>query len=171
MGIAQPPKSSISSDAQRLAASNERDSAAKPSAAALTTATTTSSTTAPPTASATSLSPEEQSHLDKENNFKAAAAEIGDKIANHPGAVTQDDAKLLHSREQRAHGHTEKGGIAAQAQHLAAGNAAKKEEHTTTENGHEKGDIAAQTQHLATEDATKKEEHLVTEKASEKEGA
>ena len=43
-------------------------------------------------------------------------------MANDPASVTKEDGDLLHSREQRAHGRTEKGGIASQAQRLAAEN-------------------------------------------------
>lgn len=103
-GQAQPPKDSISADAQRLASANERGDA-------------------PTTGSTGPLSPSEQSHLTKERNFQQAAAEVGAKIQNAPETVTKEDGDLLHSREQRAHGHTDKGGIAAQAQHLAAQNA------------------------------------------------
>lgn len=46
-------------------------------------------------------------------------------MATNPASVTKEDGDLLHSREQRAHGHTDKGGIASQAQHLAAENAKK----------------------------------------------
>lgn len=50
------------------------------------------------------------------------ASEIGDKMTNDPASVTKEDANLLHSREQRAHGQTEKGGITSQAHKLAAEN-------------------------------------------------
>ena len=43
-------------------------------------------------------------------------------MADNPASVTEKDAALLHSREHRAHGHTEKGGIAAQAERQAAEN-------------------------------------------------
>lgn len=36
--------------------------------------------------------------------------------------MTSEDANLLRSRETRAHGTTEKGGITAQVQHQAAVN-------------------------------------------------
>lgn len=96
-GQAQPPKDSVSADAQRLASANEQGTAPK---------------TGP-------LSPEEQSHLTKERNLEAAVDQVGSK---DPAQVTQDDANLLHSREQRAHGHTEKGGVASQAQQIATEN-------------------------------------------------
>ncbi|THW37314.1 hypothetical protein D6D21_08310 [Aureobasidium pullulans] len=96
-GQAQPPKDSVSADAQRLASANERGTAPK---------------TGP-------LDPAEQSHVTRERNFEEAVNQVGSK---DPTQVTQDDANLLHSREQRAHGHTEKGGAASQAQSIATEN-------------------------------------------------
>jgi len=93
-GQAQPPKDSVSADAQRLAAANEQGAAPK---------------TGP-------LSPAEQSHLTKERNLEQTVNEVASK---DPSQITQDDANLLHSREQRAHGHTEKGGVASQAKTIA----------------------------------------------------
>ncbi|KAI4723222.1 hypothetical protein E4T48_00529 [Aureobasidium sp. EXF-10727] len=93
-GQAQPPKDSVSAEAQRLASANERGAAPK---------------TGP-------LDPAEQSHLTKERNLEQAINQVGSK---DPSQITQDDANLLHSREQRAHGHTEKGGVASQAQSIA----------------------------------------------------
>jgi hypothetical protein len=93
-GQAQPPKDSVSADAQRLASANERGTTLK---------------TGP-------LDPADQSHLTKERNLEQAVNEIGSK---DPSQITQDDANLLHSREQRAHGHTEKGGVASQAKTIA----------------------------------------------------
>ncbi|KAH0145463.1 hypothetical protein KCU67_g12628, partial [Aureobasidium melanogenum] len=84
-------------DAQRLAAANEKGTAPK---------------TGP-------LNPAEQSHLTKERNLEQAVNQVGSK---DPSQITQDDANLLHSREQRAHGHTEKGGVASQAQSIATEN-------------------------------------------------
>ena len=43
-------------------------------------------------------------------------------MANAPSQVTKEEADLLHSREQRAFGETSKGGIASQAQSMAAEN-------------------------------------------------
>ena len=68
------------------------------------------------------MTPEQQSHLTKERNFQEAVSEVGSKMENDPASVTKEDGDLLHRREQRAHGVTEKGGIAAQAQRLAAEN-------------------------------------------------
>jgi hypothetical protein len=62
--------------------------------------------------------PQEQSHHDKEENLHKAEVTIMPKIEQ--GTITQADANTLHSREMRAHGHTEKGGPAAVAQSLAA---------------------------------------------------
>ncbi|KAI4856803.1 hypothetical protein E4T45_01723 [Aureobasidium sp. EXF-8846] len=96
-GQAQPPKDSVSAEAQRLAAANERG-------------------TTPKTAQTGSLNSSEQSHLTKERNLEEAVNEVGSK---DPSQITRDDANLLHSREQRAHGHTEKGGVASQAKVIA----------------------------------------------------
>ena len=114
-GQAQPPKDSLSAEAQRLAAANERG-------ATTTTASTTSATSGTTATSGQGLTSEQQSHLTKERNFQRAVDEVGAKMENDPGSVTKEDGDLLHRREQRAHGVTEKGGIAAQAQHLAAEN-------------------------------------------------
>ena len=95
-GQAQPPKDSVSADAQRLAAANEQGAA--------------------PKAKTGPLSPAEQSHLTKERNLEQTVNEVASK---DPSQITQDDANLLHSREQRAHGHTEKGGVASQAKTIA----------------------------------------------------
>ena len=95
-GQAQPPKDSVSADAQRLAAANEQGAA--------------------PKAKTGPLSPAEQSHLTKERNLEQTVNEVASK---DPSQITQDDANLLHSREQRAHGHTEKGGVASQTKTIA----------------------------------------------------
>lgn len=47
------------------------------------------------------------------------------KLANDPDHVTTKDANHLHSLEQKAHGHTEKGGVTSQAQRLAQVNEGK----------------------------------------------
>lgn len=96
----------MSADAQRLAAANEgaTKNAIDPKG---------------------KLSAEMQSAIDRKENFEDAAVGVGQKMKNHPTHVTKDEADLLHSREQRAFGETEKGGIAAQAQHLAAENEKK----------------------------------------------
>lgn len=98
--------------------------------------------------SAGTINAEELSHLSKDREFYMAATAIGEKIAHDPEHVTQEDADFIHSREQNAHGHTEKGGITAQAQHLAAENAAKAQVHHT-----EHGTIS-QAQHIEAKVAT-----------------
>jgi len=98
----QPPKDSISSDAQRLASQNEG-------------ATSSSAPKGP-------SDPVAQSTADRVANFEKEAENIVTKMATNPQAVTQEDADLAHSREQRAFGQTSKGGIAAQAQSLASEN-------------------------------------------------
>ncbi|CAO2656704.1 Nn.00g055070.m01.CDS01 [Neocucurbitaria sp. VM-36] len=60
--------------------------------------------------------PQEQSHYDREANF--CRAEVTVKPKMEQGTLTQGDADLLYSREMRAHGHIEKGGLAAAAQSL-----------------------------------------------------
>lgn len=69
--------------------------------------------------------PATQSQLDREANLAEAQDKVAPKIQNDPEHVTKEDASLLRSRETRAHGVTEKGGTAATAQHLAAGNEKK----------------------------------------------
>lgn len=98
----QPPSGSLSSQAQHEAAVNEG-------------ATTATRTAAP-------VDPTVRSQLDRQANFEDAASKVGGKLVNEPGNVTTEEADLLHSREQRAFGRTEKGGLAAQAQHQVASN-------------------------------------------------
>ncbi|XP_014558407.1 hypothetical protein COCVIDRAFT_36160 [Bipolaris victoriae FI3] len=64
------------------------------------------------------LSPQEQSHHDKEENFRQAELAIQPKIQD--STVTPAEANKLHSCEMRAHGHTEKGGLAATAQSVVS---------------------------------------------------
>lgn len=66
----------------------------------------------------------DQGQQQREENFQEAVNVVAPKMANAPETVTKEDGDLLHSREQRARGVTEKGGIASQAQHLAAENKA-----------------------------------------------
>lgn len=61
---------------------------------------------------------QEQSHRDKEANLHKTEDAIKTKVEQ--GAVTAEDADLLHSRETRAHGRTEKGGLTATAQSIAS---------------------------------------------------
>ncbi|EUC36011.1 hypothetical protein COCCADRAFT_89389 [Bipolaris zeicola 26-R-13] len=64
------------------------------------------------------LSPQEQSHHDKEENLRQAELAIQPKIQD--STVTPAEANKLHSCEMRAHGHTEKGGLAATAQSVVS---------------------------------------------------
>ena len=64
----------------------------------------------------------QQSNADRMANFEEAVDQVAPKMENDPAAVTKEDGDLLHSREQRAFGKTEKGGIASEAQKLAAEN-------------------------------------------------
>jgi hypothetical protein len=105
-GQANPPKGSLSSEAESLAAANEGRAA------------TGASTSGP-------ADPADQSARDRLNNFQEVSEQVGSKMASNPEAVSKDEADLLHSREQRAFGATSKGGIASQAQSLAADNESK----------------------------------------------
>ena len=69
------------------------------------------------------LTPAEQSQLDRKANYVEAADKVGTKLETDPGNVTKEEGDLLHSRETKAFGATEKGGIASQAQSQAAKNA------------------------------------------------
>lgn len=73
----------------------------------------------------TGTDPATQSSMTKEANFADAQDKVVPKMDNDPEHVTKEDANLLRSRETRAHGVTEKGGVAATAQHLAAENEKK----------------------------------------------
>ena len=108
----QPPSGSISSVAQHQAAVNE---GATGSSASGTTTASSGIGGAP-------LDPSTQSQMDRQANYQDAASKVGGKLVNEPGNVTKDEADLLHSREQRAFGVTEKGGLASQAQHQVAEN-------------------------------------------------
>jgi hypothetical protein len=72
----------------------------------------------PPTNGKNTLSPQEQSHSDKEENIHQAEVAIKPKIEE--GTVTAAEANKLNSREMRAHGHIEKGGTAATAQSVVS---------------------------------------------------
>lgn len=73
-----------------------------------------------------STNPTQQSQADREANFVEAADKVGSKMATDPASVTKEDGDMLHSRETKAFGATEKGGIASQAQSLASENAGDK---------------------------------------------
>lgn len=66
-----------------------------------------------------------QSAIDRKENFEDVAVNVGHKMKVDPTHITKEEADLLHSREQRAFGHTEKDGAASKAQHLAAQNEKK----------------------------------------------
>ena len=116
-GGQQPLRGDLASTAQSLAAANERGDKAQ--AAATSTGSAPGNVTI-------NLSSAEQSQLDKEANHVQAADKVVSKMANEPGSVTKEDGDLLHSRETRAFGATEKGGIASKAQSLASENAGDK---------------------------------------------
>ncbi|KAI7577834.1 hypothetical protein KC316_g10133 [Hortaea werneckii] len=106
-GQANPPPGSLSAQAEHLAAVNEGRATAQASA------------------SGENNDPASQSSKDRLHNLEEATSQVGQKMARDPGHVTKDDANLLHSREERAFGKTEKGGISAQAQNMAAQNEGK----------------------------------------------
>ena len=108
-----PTKGDLASQAQSVAAANEKGTTVQ------TNPTQGSGVKA-------DLTPGEQSQLDREANYVEAADQIGAKLATDPGSVTKEDGDLLHSRETKAFGATEKGGIASQAQSQAAENAGDK---------------------------------------------
>ncbi|KAK5722616.1 hypothetical protein LTR15_005847 [Elasticomyces elasticus] len=104
-GVANPPKGSLSSQAESLAAANEGRS-----------------NNSAVNATAASSNPTEQAQQDRMQNFEHASKQVASKMANNPEQVTKEEGDLLHSREQRAFGTTSKGGVASQAQSLAAEN-------------------------------------------------
>jgi hypothetical protein len=69
-------------------------------------------------ANSKTVTPQKQSHRDKEANLQKAEDAIKPKVEE--GTVTTEDADLLHSRETRAHGQTEKGGLTATTQSIAS---------------------------------------------------
>ena len=68
------------------------------------------------------LDPATQSKLDREANYREVADKVQPKMEQDPGSVTKEEANTLHSREQRAFGTTEKGGLASQAHRLVGEN-------------------------------------------------
>lgn len=62
---------------------------------------------------------DQQSQATREANYQDLAGKVAGKMANDPSSVTKEEGNMLHSREQRAYGTTEKGGLASQAQHAA----------------------------------------------------
>lgn len=65
------------------------------------------------------ISPQEQSHRDREANLRKVEFALRDKVEHDPDHVTKEDAALLVSRERRAHNVVEKDSLAAHAQSLA----------------------------------------------------
>ncbi|KAL9124096.1 MAG: hypothetical protein Q9217_006537 [Psora testacea] len=112
-GGQQPSKGSLASQAQSLAAANE--TGATPHAAMGASTTGTDNTRV-------DLTPEEQSRLDRGANYEQQADKVATKMETNPEAVTKEDANTMHSREQRAFGTTEKGGLASKAQKQVAEN-------------------------------------------------
>lgn len=67
-------------------------------------------------------SPQQQSQLDRQMNYQDAAHAVKEKMQTDPVAVSKEDGDMLHSRETKAFGTTEKGTLASQAQKLASQN-------------------------------------------------
>jgi len=63
-----------------------------------------------------------QSQLDRQENYESAAEAVKQKLEQDPQAVTKENGNLMHSRETKAFGTTEKGGLASQAQSQASKN-------------------------------------------------
>lgn len=105
-----PSKGDLASQAQSVAAANEQGA-------------TVQTNTAQSNGANSNLTPAQQSQLDREANYVEAADQVGTKLATEPEKVTKEDGDLLHSRETKAFGSTEKGAIASQAQSQAAKNA------------------------------------------------
>lgn len=101
----QPAPGSLPSQAQSLASANE--SGTGPAAA---------------TGGAENVTPNVQSQLDREANYVEQAHRLQSKLTIDPGSITKEEADKMHSREQRAFGATEKGGLASKAQHQVAEN-------------------------------------------------
>lgn len=78
-----------------------------------------------PGSASESVDPTTRSQMDREANLIDAEQELVPKMQNDPEHVAKEDASLLRSRETRAPGVTEKGGVAATAQQLAAENEKK----------------------------------------------
>lgn len=104
LGGQQPRPDSLASQAQSLAAKNEQG--------APVSNQSNSGFTDPPV----------QSQLDRQNNYEDAADMVKQKLEQNPEAVTTEDGNLMHSRETKAFGTAEKGGLASQAQSQASKN-------------------------------------------------
>jgi len=99
----------MAAEAKRVASANEQGRTAS------TTNTTTSNATQ-------ANNPNAQSAAHLEQNFQDAVSQVQPKLEQEPASITEEDAALLRSREVRAHGGSEKGGIAARAQKQVAQN-------------------------------------------------
>ncbi|KAI9724382.1 MAG: hypothetical protein M1812_000450 [Candelaria pacifica] len=75
-----------------------------------------------PNTTASQTDPDAQSQADRQENFAEVASDVTAKINTEPESVTPEDANLARSRETRAFGATEKGGVASTAQSLASQN-------------------------------------------------
>ena len=104
LGGQQPLSSSVTSQAQHIAAMNEQG-------ASVVRQNNTGE-----------AEPTVQSQLDRQKNYEDAAKMVKQKMEQDPAAVTKEDGDLMHSREQKAFGTTEKGGLASQAHKLANNN-------------------------------------------------
>ncbi len=104
LGGQQPRSGSLASQAQSLASKNEQG------------ASSTGQTTTGPT------DPTVQSQLDRQKNYDEAANVVAQKMEQDPAALTKEDSEMMHSRETKAFGTTEKGGLVSQAQSLASKN-------------------------------------------------
>ena len=74
------------------------------------------------TSATANITPQEQSQMDREANYIQEASHVTNKMQNAPETITEEEADAVHSREQRAFGATEKGGLASQAQRQVAAN-------------------------------------------------
>lgn len=108
-GGAQPEPGSLASQAASLASANEAGTTARAPAAGVYEDTVP-------------LTSAEQSQLDREANFEKQAAQVQRKLDSDPAGLSKQEADAMHSREQRAFGGTEKGGLASQAQSQVAEN-------------------------------------------------
>ena len=99
-----PTKGDLASQAQSIAAANEKGA------------------TVPTN---TPLDPAQQSRSEPED-YVEVADKIAAKLETEPENITKEDGAMLHSRETKAFGRTEKGGITSQAQSQAAKNAGDK---------------------------------------------
>ncbi|KAI4122142.1 MAG: hypothetical protein LQ347_006608 [Umbilicaria vellea] len=76
-----------------------------------------------PATSSRSSNPTQQSQQARQADYEEVASKVQEKITTDPASVTPEDGNLARSRETRAFGTTEKGGVAATAQSLGSENA------------------------------------------------